>query len=139
MKMQDLMYTSRMAGWALRTFKTRLTLVSNADTSENVSCSQSPILLPTLELSRFSQYQSSRSVQQRFTSRCSAFQTYDINIRMPICTVRYEDRLKCLKIYGLERRRECFMILYIYKTITELVPKNQGTANLLDQQLHGRK
>ena len=41
---------------------------------------------------------------------------------MPICNKRYEERLKDLKIYSLERRRERMQILYLYKMILHAVP-----------------
>ena len=40
---------------------------------------------------------------------------------MPICTTPYPDRLKKLKILSLERRRERYMICYIYKIVIGLV------------------
>ena len=43
----------------------------------------------------------------------------------PTCAVSYQERLKILNIYSLERRRERYQILYIYKIIIELV-QNPG-------------
>ena len=40
---------------------------------------------------------------------------------MPICTTPYPDRLKKLKIFSLERRRERYMICYVYKITIGLV------------------
>ena len=40
---------------------------------------------------------------------------------MPICTVDYWERLKTLKLYSVERRRERFIILYIYRFIIGLI------------------
>ena len=61
------------------------------------------------------------SVQRKFTSRFACFQTYDEALQMPICTTAYPDRLKKLKIYSLERRRERYMICYVYKIVIGLV------------------
>ena len=61
------------------------------------------------------------SVQRKFTSRFAVFQTYDDALQMPICTTPYTERLKHLKIYSLERRRERYIILYVYKIIIGLV------------------
>ena len=46
------------------------------------------------------------NIQRRFTSRIEDYQTYDENLKRPICTTNYWDRLKDLKLYSLERRRE---------------------------------
>ena len=61
-------------------------------------------------------------VQRKFTSRYSCFNTYSEELGKPICTVDYWDRLKELQIFSLERRRERYMILYIYKIIIGLCP-----------------
>jgi hypothetical protein len=62
------------------------------------------------------------SVQADFTRRISKYQTYDEKLQMPICNMRYEERLKDLKIYSLERRRERMQILYLYKIMLHAVP-----------------
>ena len=53
---------------------------------------------------------------------------------MPICTVSYEDRLKRLKIYSLERRRQRFMILFMYIIIIGLVPDRGVRLNTVQEQ-----
>ena len=113
----------RTAGWALRTFKTRswypmLTLLKPLVVPKVEHCCPlwSPVDSRNINLLE--------SVQCRFTNRFSAFQTYDMNLQMPICTVSYVDRLKCLKIYSLKRRRERFMIQYTYKIVIGLVPNS---------------
>ena len=40
---------------------------------------------------------------------------------MPVCTTDYPSRLKDLNIYSLQRRRERYMIIYIYKIVIHLV------------------
>ena len=67
------------------------------------------------------------SVQRRFTSYMSCFQTYDATLNMTTCTVPYNERLKRLKIYSLQRRRERYMIIYIYKIKVGLV-QNPGVV-----------
>ena len=62
------------------------------------------------------------SVQRRFTSRISLFNEYDEELGRLICKVDYWRRLKELKIFSLERRRERYMILYMYKIIIGLCP-----------------
>ena len=70
-------------------------------------------------------------VQRKFTSRFACFQTYDENLGMSVCTTQYHDRLKILKIYSLERRRERYMIIYMYKIVTGMVP-NPGLTITYD-------
>ena len=41
---------------------------------------------------------------------------------MPVCRVDYWEQLKDLKIFSLERRRERYMILYLYKIMIGLCP-----------------
>ena len=65
------------------------------------------------------------STQRRFTKVMDCFQTYDDNLQMPITTTIYHEQLKILNIFSLQRRRERYAIIYIYKIIIQLVP-NQG-------------
>ena len=86
----------RLAGWALGTFKARswypiLTLLKTLVVSKIEYC------CPLWSSADSRNINLSESVQRRFTSRFSAFQTYDLNLQMPICTVSYVDRLKRLK------------------------------------------
>ena len=62
------------------------------------------------------------SVQRDFTRQISKYQQYDDVLKMPLCAVSYSDRLKDLKIYSLERRRERMQILYLYKMTLHVVP-----------------
>ena len=61
------------------------------------------------------------NVQRRFTSKIFEYQTWDDELQKYICEVDYVDRLKDLKIYSLDRRRERFMILYAYRVIIGLI------------------
>ena len=45
-----------------------------------------------------------------------------MELKMPICVSTYPERLQKLKIYSLERRRERYQIIYIYKIIINIVP-----------------
>ena len=60
-------------------------------------------------------------MQRRFTSKIKQYQTWDEELETRICNVSYADRLKDLKIYSLERRRERNMILYAYRVIIGLL------------------
>ena len=63
------------------------------------------------------------SIQRRFTKMIDYFQFYDNNLQMTITTISYHKWLKMLNIYSLQRRRERYGIIYIYKIIILLVPK----------------
>ena len=111
----------KMAGWALRTFQTRnqttmLTLLKSIIRPHLEYCSN--LWSPTQQ----EQINLLESVQRSFTSKISTFQEYDMELRMPICATTYPDRLQKLKIYSLERRRERYQIIYIYKIIISIVP-----------------
>lgn len=94
------------AGWILRTFRTRdfrpmLTLYKS-------------LVIPLLEYCcqlwspwRAKEKQSLEAVQRSFTSRISNVRHLD-----------YWARLRELDLYSLERRRERYAILYIYKILT---------------------
>lgn len=111
----------KMAGWALRVFKSRgLVLMRTLLRS---------IVVPQMEYACViwsptdqRHIQLLENVQRRFTSRFACFQEYDHALGMPICTYEYHSRLSILKIYSLERRRERYMILYVFKILIELVP-----------------
>ena len=53
-------------------------------------------------------------VQQTFTRKLDGFRGQQ--------RPNYWERLKTLKIYSLERRRERYMILYVFKSLSGLVP-----------------
>ena len=100
----------RQTGWILRTFKVRdrvsmLTLFK-------------AMVLPILEYccqlwnpTKVGQVRDIEGVQRSFTSRIVSVTHLD-----------YWDRLKELELYSLERRRERYLILYVYKIMLELVP-----------------
>ena len=111
----------RIAGWSLRTFKSRktkviLTLLKSLVISqvEYACVIWSPVDMKHINLIE--------NVQRKFTSRFACFQKYDDALQMPVCSKDYPDRLKELKIYSLQRRRERYMILYLYKIIISAVP-----------------
>ena len=111
----------RIAGWSLRTFKSRatnvmLTLLKSLVVSqvEYACIIWSPIDMEHINLLE--------NVQRKFTSRFACFQEYDDNLQMPICRTDYPNRLQHLHLYSLQRRRERYLILYIYKIIISAVP-----------------
>ena len=110
-----------VSNWILRTFITRetypmLTLLKT-------------VLLPHLEYASvvWSPNESGlialiENVQKHFTSRFKEFTEYDAELGMKVCKVNYWQRLKKLKIYSLERRRERYQILFLYKILIGKYP-----------------
>ena len=62
------------------------------------------------------------NVQRKFTSRIKEFNEVDEETGLNMCTVDYWERLKQLKAYSLERRRERYIIIFMYKIINQLYP-----------------
>ena len=111
----------RMAGWVLRTFQSSdITLMLTLLKSLVVSQMEYGCVVWTPYDQR--NINLLESVQRSFTSKFSCFQTYDNNLEMPICTTNYATRLRILRIYSLQRRRERYAIIYIYKIIRKLIP-----------------
>ena len=110
-----------MSAWVLRTFMTRKTLPML-------------ILLKTLIVSKV-EYASIlwspsdqrnianiENIQRIFTSKMAIFRRYHKANGLMECTTNYWERIERLKIYSLERRRERYMILYMFKIHIGLVP-----------------
>ena len=100
----------KQVGWVLRTFKCRdhqsmLTLFKSTVLPLVEYCSQlwSPV--------RMGEIRQLEGVQRNFTARIEG-----------LSEVSYEDRLKRLKLYSLERRRERYIVLYVYKIIIGQCP-----------------
>ena len=55
------------------------------------------------------------NIQRRFTSKIASLRALNAETGFTECVVDYWDRLASLKLYSLERRREHFMILYMFK------------------------
>ena len=112
--------TQRISSWTLRTFRTRgkqvvKTLLKN-------------VIVPNIEYgsviwspTNATQINLIENIQKTYTSRISEYQIWNDTLHMPICTKNCWDRLKDLEIYSLERRRERFIILCIYKFIIGLI------------------
>ena len=108
-------------GLVLRTFKSRKTEVMLPLLKNLIQCLVEyacPLWSPTdsANINRL------ESVQRQFTSRFQRFREYDDELGMTICNVSYPDRLKALKLYSLQRRRERYIILYMFKIKIGLVP-----------------
>ena len=111
----------RVSSWILRTFHTR-------DKLPMVTLMKS-LLIPTLEYGcvLWNPNQSKlrvmiENVLSKFTSRVEMFNEIDEETGLMRCTTDYWQRLKELKTYSLERRRERYLILFMYKIITKIYP-----------------
>ena len=95
----------RMSGWVLRVIKSRhaehmKTLLKSLIRSQVEYCS---VLWSPRDQNLINLIE---SVQKDFTRKISQFQEYDDVLKMPRCKKDYSERLKELKLYSLERRRE---------------------------------
>ena len=101
---------TRYAGWVLRTFKTRsavpmMKLFKSVVLPQLEYCCQlwSPLAVGTVrEL---------EAVQRSYTSKIAS-----------LSHLNYWERLKALKLFSLERRRERYLIVYTYKIIQGIAP-----------------
>ena len=101
---------SQMAGWTLRTFKTRdpfpMMMLFKAMVFPIVEyCCQ--IWSPK----KLYQIRSLESVQRHFTANLAG-----------TAGMSYRQRLKFLKLYSLERRRDRYAIIYVWKIMQGMVP-----------------
>ena len=103
-------------GWILRTFRTRealplLTLYKALVLSDHDYCSQlwNPCTVGLI--------QSLENVQYAFTRKIKSVQD-----------LAYWDQLSALRLYSLQRRRERYIIIYVWKILEELVP-NISSSN----------
>ena len=111
---------SRVSGWIMRTFLSR--------DKSNMKVLLQSLLVPCCEYASivWSPFDNKNinmieNIQRRFTSRIREYQTWDEELDTWICNVSYTDRLKDLRIYSLERRRERILILYAYRVLIGLV------------------
>ena len=101
-----------MASWTLRLFKTRdpqhlLTLYKTYVRSHLEYCC--PVWSPHQK----GDIQKLEAVQRSYTAKMEGMDN-----------LNYWERLKALKIYSLQRRRERYKILYMWKMSNDLVPKS---------------
>ena len=101
---------TNLSGWILRTFSTQdiatmLTLFKSLVLSRLDYASQwwSPHLVKHID--------QLEKIQRSFTKHITGMQGLD-----------YSDRLVFLKLHSLQRRRECYCIIYVWKIIEGLVP-----------------
>lgn len=114
--------------WILRTFRTRadlpmLTLWKQLVLSEHDYCCQ--IWSPT----KAGEIQALEAVQKSFIRRINGIQE-----------LSYWEQLKSLKLYSLQRRRERYIIIYVWRILEGQVPNLESTPVLSQQhQRRGRE
>ena len=116
----------KMASWVLGVFrdrsKTTMMHLYKSMVRHNVEyCS------PVWNPSSISDIQTLEEVQQFFTEKISGLRHVD-----------YWSRLKILKLPSLQRRRERYSIIHIWKILNNLAPNDLG-LNFYDHQRHGVK
>ena len=104
----------RQASWVMRVFKTRdirpmMTLFKALILPHLEYCCQlwCPVSLGNIR--------KLEAIQRSFTSRIPE-----------VSHLNYWQRLKALKLYSLERRRERYIMIYVYKIINNLVPNYES-------------
>ena len=125
----------RLAGWALRTFRSR--------NKELMLTLLKPLIVHQLEYAcvNWSSFDANHvklleGVQRRFTSRFECFPAlWRCAENAILCNTPYHKRLRQRKIYSLERRRERYLIIYTYKIVIGLVP-NPGLQIEYDPRGH---
>jgi hypothetical protein len=107
-----------MCSWILRTFKSR--------SPELMLTTWKSLVLPILDYCSQlwcpiakGEIQKLEKIQQSFTRK----------IKLNTPGLNYWDRLKHLRLYSLERRRERYRILYVWKILENLVPNIASEVN----------
>ena len=115
------------AGWVLRIFKTR--------EAEPMLTLYKALVIPHLEYCcqlwnpwKSLEKQALEGIQRSFTSKIKSVKEQD-----------YWERLKSLKLYSLERRRERYLIIYTWKILNNMAP-NLQTENkeIISYKYHKR-
>ena len=112
---------NQLAGWAKRVFHDShdhviLTILRSLIIPKLEYCSPlwSPVDATHIQLLE--------SVQEKLTRYMKRFRKYDHNLKIYICTSPYHERLRTLGIPSLQRRRERYQIIYLFKIFHSIVP-----------------
>ena len=117
-----------MCSWILRTFKSR--------SPELMLTTWKSLVLPILDYcsqlwcpTANGEIQKLEKIQQSFTRK----------IKLNTPGLNYWDRLKHLRLYSLERRRERYRILYVWKILENHVPNIGIEGNDAFRKLHSER
>lgn len=119
---------NQMCGWILRTFKTRdrtpmLTLWKSLVRSNIDYCCQ--LWNPT----KTGEVQAIEQIQRSFIRKISGMQT-----------LSYWEQLSALSLYSLERRRERYMIMYVWRILEGLTPNfNRPSSGGINANWNARR
>ena len=112
--------TQMIAAWTLRTFLCREKVV--------LKVLLKILIVPKIEYASIiwcpfdkGHIDMIEGIQRRYTSCFFEYQKWDEVQKRYVCEVNYWERLRDLKIYSLERRRERFMILCVYRVLIGLM------------------
>ena len=111
----------RIMGLVLRSFKSRKTEVM-LPLLKSLIRSQVEYACPIWSPTDTTNINLLEQVQRKFTSKFLKFRTYDEALGFTICNTSYSQRLKELKLYSLQRRRERYTIVYMNKMKLGLAP-----------------
>ena len=122
----------RLAGWVDRSFKFRTTQLMRTLLKQ--------LVVPQVEYGCVIWHPRTQqltnlleSVQRRFTKKFPCFWQYNGVAERYECSCSYKDRLKELKLLSLERRRERYLIIMLFKIGIEYVV-NPGLVVEVDQR-----
>ena len=123
-----------MMGMVLRSFTSRKTEVM-LPLLKNLIRSQVEYACPIWSPTGSADINLLEGVQRTFTSKFQRFREYDQELGMTLCTTRYPARLKALKLLSLQRRRDRYLIIYMFKIKNDLVPNPgfTGEYNIRNQ------
>ena len=111
----------QMIGMILRSFNSRKTEVM-LPLLKNLIRSQVEYACPIWSPTDSASINLLENIQRKFTSKFQRFREFDPQLGMTVCTTSYIDRLKALKIDSLQRRRDIYVIIYMFKIKCGLVP-----------------
>ena len=113
--------TQKMSAWTLRTFRTRKTgpMLTIWTTLVRGKVEYASFLWSPTDAANFRNLE---KLQRRFTSKFAQVRSYNQNKGYTECKVNYWERLQSLKMYSLQRKRERYVLCYIFKIHAGMVP-----------------
>ena len=114
----------KMASWCLSVFRSRDKNIM-MPLYKTLIRSRLEYLCPLWNPSKITDIQTLESIQRNFTSKIDGFSEYD-----------YWTRLKLLKLHSLQRRRERYIIIQMFKILNKNVP-NDLNVQFIDTERKG--